>query len=365
MPSTIQTTEVSAKSGPLFPDYVPHYDPLEKIEMVGAFEHVDPGHRADPLKPYLLGGAKKVVDLSPHVGTELHGVQLTELTPEALDELALLTAERGCVVFRDQHEFLNSGFEAQKKIAGHFGPLHVHGWMPHPEKGPAEFVIVYDSKDDLRLRRFWARKNPIQFHVDQSPEAQPPGMTFFAVLESPPGVGGDTIFASTHRAFMKLSPKFRARLEGLKAVHTTASQLSREVSDNKDKSVVRRPVTTSVHPVVTVHPVTGQKNLFVNSSYAKSIVGFDDEESEYLLKFLFKHISSGHDFSCRVRYEPGTVVIWDQRSCQHSQTLDYPAGNRRHAFRLTSLANVPIPSRVDEDDDGCHLEEDREMLGLC
>ncbi|TVY84404.1 Alpha-ketoglutarate-dependent sulfonate dioxygenase [Lachnellula suecica] len=365
MPSTVEMPKVASKPGPLFPDYIPHYDPLEKVEMVGAFEHVDPGHRANPLKPNILAKATKIADLSPHVGTELHGVQLNELNSEALDELALLTAERGCVVFRNQTNFMNSGFEAQKKVAGHFGPLHVHGWMPHPEKGPPEFVIVYDSTDDLRLRRFWARKNPIQFHVDQSPEAQPPGMTFFAVLESPPGVGGDTIFTSTVRAFSRLSPKFRARLEGLLAVHSTDQQVSREISDNKDKSVIRRPVTRSIHPVVTVHPVTGVKNLFVNSSYTRSIVGFDDEESDYLLKFLFDHIRGGHDFSCRVRYEPGTVVVWDQRVVQHSQTLDYPAGSRRHMFRLTALANVPIPSKVDEDDDGCKLEEDREMLGLC
>lgn len=225
--------------------------------MVCPFEFSDPGLRADSSKPNLLSHATKINDLSPHVGTELLGVQLTDLSPAALDELALLTAERGCVVFRNQDAFLNAGFEAQKAIAGHFGPLHVHGWMPHPENGPAEFVIVYDSKDDLRIRKGWARKNPIQFHVDQSPEAQPPVMTFFAMLESPPGVGGDTVISSTVQAFRKLSPKFRARLEGLMAVHTTQAALSREVRDNGDKSVVRRLVTRSVHPVVIVYPVTG------------------------------------------------------------------------------------------------------------
>lgn len=124
-------------------------------------------------------------------------------------------------------------------------------------------------------------------------------------------------------------------------------------------------MTRSVHPVITVHPVTGEKALFVNSSYTQSIVGFDDDESDYLLKFLFDHINRGHDFACRVRYEPGTVVLWDQRVTQHSQTLDYPAGERRHAFRLTPLANAPIPSQPLEDDAGCREEPDREMLGLC
>lgn len=63
------------------------------------------------------------------------------------------------------------------------------------------------------------------------------------------------------------------------AVHTTANPILREIRDNGNQAVLRRPITKSVHPVVTVHPVTGKKALFVNSSYTQSIVGFDDDES--------------------------------------------------------------------------------------
>ena len=129
--------------------------------------------------------------------------------------------------------------------------------------------------------------------------------------------------------------------------------------------MLRRPITKSIHPVVTVHPVTKQKSLFVNSSYTQRIMGWDDEESDCILEFLYNHINRGHDFSCRVRYEPGTVVLWDQRVTQHSQTLDYAAGARRHAFRLTPLANVPIASKVEEDDGECARDEARMMLNLC
>lgn len=364
MPMPTKASREAKLSEPLYPDYLPFYDPLEKVEPVGRFEHKDPGHRADPKKPNLLRTATAINDLSPHCGTELLGVQLDELSSEGLDELALMCAERGCLVFRNQ-KFTDIGFEAQKRIAEHFGPLHKHGWMPHPKNGPEEFVIVYDSKDDLRIRKSWARKNPIQFHVDQSPEPQPPGATFFCMLESPPGVGGDTVISSTVRAFERLSPSFRKRLEGLWAVHSTQKPIARELRDNGDKSVVRKPITRVVHPVVTVHPVTKKKALFVNSSYTESIVGWDDDESDCILKFLFDHINRGHDFSCRVRYDPGTIVIWDQRVTQHSQTLDYPAGDRRHAFRLTPLAGAPIPSRVDEDDGECQKDEDRVLLNLC
>lgn len=211
MSTTTTATAESTKAGkplsqPLYPDYLPHYDPLEAVVPVGDFEYVDPGSRANPAKPNLLRTATASNDLSPHVGTELLGVQLDQLSPEGLDELALMCAERGCLVFRDQN-FTNIGFEAQKRIAEHFGPLHKHGWMPHPKNGPEEFVIVYDSKDDLRIRKSWSRKNPVQFHVDQSPEKQPPGATFFCMLESPPGVGGDTIISSV-RIFCYLLPPY-------------------------------------------------------------------------------------------------------------------------------------------------------------
>lgn len=199
---------------PLYPDYLrklytphlqriltalAHYDPDEKVEGVGRFEHDDPGFRADPALPTLLKEVTNKFDLSPHCGTELHGVQISELSSAGLDELALLTAERGCVVLRNQ-KFNDVGFEKQAKIASHFGPLHRHGWMPHPKNGPVEFVIVFDSEEDLRIRKSWARKSPIQFHVDQSPEAQPPGLTFFCMLESPPGPGGDTIISHVRLA---------------------------------------------------------------------------------------------------------------------------------------------------------------------
>lgn len=169
----------------------------------------------------------------------------------------------------------------------------------------------------------------------------------------------------TVRAFERLSPSFRRRLEGLKALHTTANPIAREIRDNGDSAVLRRPITKSIHPVVTVHPVTKEKALFVNSSYTQRIMGWDDEESDCILEFLYNHINRGHDFCCRVRYEPGTVVVWDQRITQHSQTLDYAAGSRRHAFRLTALANVPIPSKIEEDDGECAKDEGRMMLNLC
>ncbi|KAK6212520.1 hypothetical protein LQW54_005104 [Pestalotiopsis sp. IQ-011] len=353
----------NADGSALYPDFLPHYDPLEKVEDLGYFEHVDVGHRADPAFPNLLAGATKVYDLSPSVGTEIEGVQLSQLSPEGLDELALLAAQRGGLVFRNQ-DFIGMSLEAQKKVVAHFGPLHVHGWAPHPAAGSPEHMIIYDHKEDLRVRRSWKGRSPVQWHSDQTPEPQPPGVTFIGMLESPAAAGGDTLMSSSVQAYKSLSPRFRKRLEGLTAIHSNNDGVKQELK-NGDGAVMRRQELVQEHPVVIVHPVTKEKALFVNPVYTKRIVGFDEEESDYLLKFLFDHIAKRQDFQCRIRYEAGTVLVWDQRVTNHSQTLDYPAGDRRHAFRLTSLANKPIPALIEEDDGECAKDLGRVQMGLC
>jgi sulfonate dioxygenase len=217
---------------------------------------------------------------------------------------------------------------------------------------------------DLRVRHSWKGRSPVQWHTDQSPEAQTPGTSFICMLESPETAGGDTLISSSVAQFAALSPHFRKRLEGLTAVHSNNDGVSQELK-NGEGAVMRRKELVQEHPVVIVHPVTGEKALYVNPVYTKYIVGFDQEESDYLLGFLFDHIAKRQDLQCRVRYEAGTVLVWDQRITTHSQTLDYPAGERRHGFRLTPLANKPIPSKVEEDDGECEKDFARVSLGLC
>ncbi|KAG7795457.1 hypothetical protein KL929_003808 [Ogataea haglerorum] len=344
------TIQRPSSSEPLYPDYLPFYDPLEKVEDIGKFVHHDPGHRADPAMPNLLKTAI-VMDLSPCIGTEIRGTQLSQLTSAGLDELALLAAQRGVVVFRDQ-DYADIGFERQLEIARHLGPLHIHGWAPHPANASPEFMIIYDDKDDLRVRRSWKGRSPIQFHSDQSAEPQTPGTTILCMLECPPTAGGDTIFSSGYGAYERLSPKFRKRLEGLRAVHCNVGVANAEISNNGMSAIQRRDICRTEHPAVVVHPVTKKKALFVTPVYTESIVGMQKEESDALLSLLFGHIIRGQDFACRVRYDKGTVVVWDQRITCHSQTLDYPVDQyRRHGFRLTPLANRPIPAKEDSDDE--------------
>jgi sulfonate dioxygenase len=108
--------------------YLPVYDETTKFPPTEPFEFVERGIKADKNKPHLLkphNSKLEVTKLTPRVGTEIKGLQLSELTDVQKDELALLIAERGVVVFRGQ-DFKDIGIEKQKEFGSYFGRLHVH-----------------------------------------------------------------------------------------------------------------------------------------------------------------------------------------------------------------------------------------------
>ncbi|KAI0296758.1 hypothetical protein B0F90DRAFT_1669735 [Multifurca ochricompacta] len=336
----IEKEAVKADEGPSYPLYLPHFDASEKFPPIEILEFDDPGLRADPKLPHLLVPDVKRSDISPYIGTELRNIQLSQLSKEGLDEISLFIAQRKLVVLRDQ-DFKDISPERQIEIAGHFGAIHVHTTAPNI-KGFPEFHVVYRDTEHDRFRdrgyTGGGRANQIGWHVDRSYEKQPPGVTLFWILEQP-DLGGDTLFSSQVEAYNRLSPQFQKRLEGLRAVHSGVPQAERSRAQGRP---MRREGIETEHPIVRQHPVTGEKALFVNPGFTKYIVGFRIEESELLLNFLYDHIAKGADFQVRVRYEPGTLVLFDQRVTVHSGIPDYSNNVRRHAVRLTPQAEVPI-----------------------
>ncbi|KAF8154907.1 hypothetical protein B0H34DRAFT_660634, partial [Crassisporium funariophilum] len=328
--------------GPSYPFYLPYFNVEEKFPPTKLFDHIDPGTRADPKKPHLLNPNVTTHHISPYLGTEVSGVQISQLTKEGLDELALFAAERKVLIFRDQ-DFKDIGPHRQIELAKHYGPIHRHPTSGNVKDYPEFHVVYRDAKHD-RFKEYSGanRANNVSWHSDVSYELQPPGTTFFFILDQPEIGGGDTLFLSQVEAYNRLSLEFQKRLEGLRAVHSAVYQA--EFSRKRNGPVRREPVE-SEHPVVRVHPVTGEKALYVNQGFTRRIVGFKDEESEYLLNFLYDHISKGSDFQIRARYEPGTVVVWDNRVTAHSATPDFSPTFRRHAVRLTPQAEPPTDRR--------------------
>ncbi|KAI1371560.1 taurine catabolism dioxygenase [Hypoxylon crocopeplum] len=326
---------------PLYPAYLPTrpdgYMPTFDIPQ---FEADEPGNRADPLKPAIFKVGANVVNITPRLGTEVRGIQLSQLSSAGLDEVALLAAERGVLVFRDQ-DFADIGFERQRNIVNHYGPLHKHPTMGYPVGTSPEFHVVYADETAGNLRTLLGPHATYDlWHVDQTFTPNVPSTTFFWVLEIPASGGGDTAFTSLTEAYDALSPAFGQLLGGLSLYHTSASV--GEVARIGMERALKEAVNTT-QPLIIKHPVTGKSSLFVNPTIARKVEGFLPEESDHLLKFLHDHIKS-LDFSCRVKWEKGTVVVWDQRTAAHSAVPDFADGERRHMVRMIPYGSKPQPA---------------------
>ncbi|TID04828.1 Alpha-ketoglutarate-dependent sulfonate dioxygenase [Colletotrichum higginsianum] len=326
-----------------FSHYLPVYDEESSFPALEPFEFSDRGLAADREKPNLLPRDNADITakrLTPVIGTEIRGLQLSRLDERQKDELALLIAERGVVVFRDQ-DFKDIGIDEQKDFGRYFGPLHIHPVGAHV-KDHLELHNIYLGPDnEYRNRNKSNKLSTVGYHSDVSYEHQPPGVTILTLL-SVPETGGDTAWVSQTAAYARLSSPIQKLLEGLRAEHSGFPQADNARRDGK---FVRREPVKSEHPIVRIHPATGQKALFVNPGFTKKIIGLRDEESDALLKLLFKHINHGQDFQVRVKWEEGTVALWDNRVTAHTAISDYnvhnPQEGLRHGFRITTLADKP------------------------
>ncbi|KAL8297943.1 hypothetical protein RB597_007068 [Gaeumannomyces tritici] len=320
-----------------YPHYLPTWNPEQKYPPLEPFTHVEHGKDADPSFAELLPpGQATATHLTPTIGTEVRGVQLSRLSDAGRDQLARYVAERRVVAFRDQ-DLADLPIADALDLAGYFGRHHVHPTSGSPEGHPEVHLVHREAGDGGAARFFEQRTTSVAWHSDVSYEAQPPGTTFLYVLDQP-DVGGDTLFADCAEAYARLSPLFRERLHGLTATHSGVEQVNAAAARGGIKR--REPVVHS-HPIVRTHPVTGEKALYVNPQFTRDIDGLKKEESDAILKFLYEHIAWGADFHARVKWEKGTVVVWDNRVTQHSALVDWKNSQRRHLARLTPQAERP------------------------
>lgn len=336
-----------------YPHYLPTWDPEQRYPPLQPFAHHDHGKDADTSYPDLLPDGIRVTHLTPTIGTEIHGVQLSKLSSAGKDQLARYVAERKAVAFRTQ-DFASLSIPEALEFGSYFGRPHIHPTSGSPAGYP-EIHLVHRAAGDKSADKFFeTRTSSIAWHSDVSYEEQPPGTAFLYILERPE-TGGDTLFANAVEAYNRLSPLFRERLHGLQAIHSGIEQINASLARG---SIKRREPVYTAHPIVRTHPVTGEKALFVNPQCklfqfcwgedvltiplaTREIIGLKKEESDAILKFLFDHIAFGADFHVRFKWEEDTVLVWDNRVTLHSALIDWNNGQRRHMARIALQAEPP------------------------
>lgn len=326
-----------------YPEYLPTWDKIW-FDPLQPFEFNDPALRVkDKSKPNLLTPQVKVSHIQPSIGSIVEGMQLSKLSNEAKDELALLVSERKVLAFPNQ-DLIDAGPSQQQQFMNYFGKPNYQP-VSGTVKGHPGFHIIHRDGNKEEIAKFLEQKaTTTLWHQDVSYEIQPPGYVMLGLLQGPE-VGGDTVFAATDAAYKRLSPTLRSFLDNLSAVHSSSNMIAhvRLVG-----GLVRKDPVDTVHPLVRVHPVTGEKCLFINGEFITKIQGLKEAETKVLLDFLLQHIIMGHDFQARVRWQPKTIVIFDNRSTLHSAIVDYideeHGAKPRHIFRLCAMAEKPIPA---------------------
>jgi taurine dioxygenase len=179
------------------------------------------------------------------------------------------------------------------------------------------------------------------WHSDTTYLDIPPMGTMLLAREVPP-YGGDTLFANMHLAYETLSPGLRRLLDGLVAVNSSAKADTTKTREDRMRdgaNPAARKEYAAEHPVVRTHPETGRKALYVNGGHTTRFKDMTEEESAPLLRFLFQH-QTRPEFTCRFRWEVGSLAFWDNRCAQHNPINDYH-GFRRVMHRVTLAGDRP------------------------
>ncbi len=263
--------------------------------------------------------------LTPAIGAEIYGIDLA--APHIADHIpairaALLTHK--VIFFRDQH------ITAAQHIAfaRHFGDLEIHPATPKDQPNP-EILRIAHGPDSRGSENNW--------HSDVTWRERPSLGSILRAIEVPE-VGGDTLFADMHLAFLSLSPEMQRIARSLTAVHDIARVFAKRLGKAAEELHAKYPPQR--HPVVRTHPETGAPTLFVNGGFTSHIEGLSPLESERLLAHFYA-TASNPERQCRFRWQPGSIAFWDNRATQHFAASDYfPA--RRVMERVTIAGCKPF-----------------------
>jgi taurine dioxygenase len=272
--------------------------------------------------------------LAGALGAEIRDVKLTALRDEAAwGEIRRAFVDYSVLVFRDQ------ALEPADlmSVGAQFGaPCH-YPFVTGMEGFPYIFEVVKEEDEKTNFGGSW--------HSDTTYLAQPPLATLLYAVETPTH-GGDTLFTNTRAAYDALSEGMRRMVDGLVGVNSAAlkygggrSKMHSKIGGMKVHDTDSADQLEAEHPVARTHPDSGRKALYVSYSHTVRFKGMTGEESQPIISFLQAH-QVRPEFTCRVRWKPGTLTIWDNRCTQHSAVNDYH-GQRRRMRRITVGAQTP------------------------
>ena len=265
-------------------------------------------------------------------GARVEGIDLaSDLSPDLIAQIRAAWLEHKVLAFADQ-QMDDDALERFTMAMGGFGEDPFFA----PIEGREHIAAILREADE---------ETPLfaeNWHSDWSFLAQPPAGTCLLAIEIPP-VGGDTLFANQVAAFEALTEERKEFLRSLTAIHSAKLAYAPEGSygeKDEGRSMAIRPNESArevcTHPLVQKHPESGEEALFSTLGYIIGIEGMGQSDAVALLGELAKW-QGRDDFIYRHRWQPGMLVMWDNRSVLHKATGGYE-GHRRELHRTTIAA---------------------------
>ena len=272
----------------------------------------------------------EIEQIGPSIGAEIRGLDFARpLGPATRARLEAALIEHKVVYARDQHITP----EQHVALGRQFGELEVH---PFHLSGEAPQLMVLDNHKD----------NPVLstdvWHSDTSFRERPTRYSILRACILPP-LGGDTLWADMCAAYDGLGEPLKRMLEGLRAVHDFQTFRRLFTAGDADQARLReieKRLPNPSHPVVRTHPVSGRKAVYVNALFTTRIEGLGAAESRALLDLLCE-LPRVPEYQFRIRWQPGTLVFWDNRSTQHYACNDYYP-SRRRMERVAVAGDTPV-----------------------
>jgi taurine dioxygenase len=267
--------------------------------------------------------------LSPSIGGEIHGVDLSKPLGSELKELiyeALLVYK--VIFFRDQ----NISTEEHINFSKNFGELEIHPFAPKKEDFPEVLVITHNENSK-------GRENT--WHSDVTWRKEPSLGSVLRMIQKP-AHGGDTLFADMYAAYDGLPDHVKEKLDGAIAVHDFANFRNRLIKEGKSAEEIQafnEEYPMPEHPVIRTHPDTQKKVIYVNAAFTQYIKDWKEEDSKEMLTYLYSR-SSVPEYQCRFAWEENSIAFWDNRACQHYANSDYWP-NIRKVERVTIIGDRP------------------------
>jgi alpha-ketoglutarate-dependent taurine dioxygenase len=276
--------------------------------------------------------------MSVHIGAEIEGVDLSQpLSTEIVSDIRQALLKWKVVFFRDQH----LDHAQHVRFARHFGALTPgHVVFGHHETYPEIYSVGKFRTATLNTAppasRPWSG-----WHTDITAAINPPAASILRGDVVPP-YGGDTQWTNLVTAYASLSPTFREMIDQLRGVHRFEVKVSADGESVKEFSArIKERLIVSEHPLVTVHPETGERVLYCSPSYIKSIAGLNPRESQQITELLWEH-AVRPEFTVRFRWGKGDIAFWDNRATAHLAPSDiYQTDFDRQFYRVTLLGAVP------------------------